>query len=175
MRALIFLRTGIRIPLAHPPSKLGWLRRNEFGFASFSVTRWVVGVDPPRGRCSVATRRAYAASVLLTAPPPVHAHAHTAGGAAAIFSEPVYLAVIAALVLWVTVYLVYKLAMTKRRDYGLPVRRRLMCRKLRVHEDQTADAPFWWTDLQVQRAVRSYWRRTLRSAFAQGSDPATVT
>jgi hypothetical protein len=90
------------------------------------------------------------------------------------FSEPVYLAVIAALVLWVVVYLVYKLAMTARRDYGLPVRRRLMCRRLRVHDDQTADAPFWWTDLQVQRAVRSYWRRTLRSAFPRGGDQATV-
>ena len=135
---------------------------------------WLFGVDPPPGCCSVATRHAYAANVLLTAPPPVHQHAHT-GGNGGLFSEPIYLAVIAALVLWVIVYLVYKLAMTTRRDYGLPVRRRLMCRKLRIHDDQTADAPFWWTDLQVQRAIRSYWRRTLRSAFPQGSDPATVT
>ncbi|MFN2581890.1 MAG: hypothetical protein ABR498_04010 [Candidatus Dormibacteria bacterium] len=88
------------------------------------------------------------------------------------FSELVYLALIAALVVWVIVYLVYKLVMTGKRDFGLPVRRRVFCRKLIVHGDQRADVPFWWTDLQVQRAIRSYWRRSLRSPFDERA-PAT--
>jgi hypothetical protein len=79
------------------------------------------------------------------------------------FGEPVLLALIAALVLWVVVYLLYRVAMTSRRDYGMPIRRRLICTRLRVHSDQSAEVPFWWTDIQVQRAVRAYWRRTLRS------------
>jgi hypothetical protein len=111
--------------------------------------------------------------MILTAPPPVHHHAPTAGSTG-LFSEALYLALIAALVLWVVVYLVYKLAMTSRRDFGLPVRRRMLCRRLRVHSDQRAEVPFWWTDLQVQRAVRSYWRRSLRTPFGQGERaPAT--
>ena len=89
------------------------------------------------------------------------------------FNEVVYLALIAALVVWVIAYLSYKLLMTGRRDFGVPVRRRLFCRRLNVHGDQQADVPFWWTDLQVQRAVRSYWRRTLRSPFGE-QDSAPV-
>ena len=79
------------------------------------------------------------------------------------FSETVYLAIIAALVVWLIVYLAYKLRMTSKRDFGFPVRRRLLCLHLTVHDNQQADVPFWWTDLQVQRAVKSYWRRSLRS------------
>ena len=109
--------------------------------------------------------------MLLTAPA---AHQATSPSSSGPLSEIVYLALIAALVLWVVVYLVYKLAMTGRRDFGLPVRRRLFCRRLNVHDDQVADVPFWWTDLQVQRAVSSYWRRTLRSGFGDtGSVAAT--
>lgn len=89
------------------------------------------------------------------------------------FSETVWLAIIAALVFWVAVYLVYKLRMTAKRDFGLPVRRRIVCRKLTVHDNQRAEVPFWWTDIQVQRAVRSYWRRTLRGP-ATPSDKAAV-
>ena len=103
--------------------------------------------------------------MLLTAAPAQHSTGP--------FSEVVYLALIAALVVWVIVYLVYKLVMTGKRDFGLPVRRRVFCRKLRVHGDQRADVPFWWTDLQVQRAVRSYWRRSLRSPFDSTSPAAT--
>jgi len=101
--------------------------------------------------------------MLLTTSLPVHAV--PAPSQTGPFSEAVYLAVIAALVLWVVVYLTYKLVMTGRKDFGLPVRRRVFCRRLRVHNDQRADVPFWWTDLQVQRAVRTYWRRSLRMPF----------
>lgn len=68
-----------------------------------------------------------------------------------------------ALVGWVILYLVYKFAW--RRDYGLPVRRRLLARKLQVERDQVAFVPFWWSDLQVQRAVNGYWKRTLKRSF----------
>jgi len=88
-------------------------------------------------------------------------------------NDIVFFGLLAILVTWLVVYFVIKVAMTQRRDFGLPVRRRLLCRKLRVHNDQTADVPFWWSDLQVQRAVRTYWRRTLRSPFGeQESTPA---
>lgn len=87
------------------------------------------------------------------------------------FSETVYLALVAALVVWLVVYLAYKVWMTGRRDFGLQVRRRLLARKLTVHDDQHADVPFWWTDLQVQRAVRSHWKRSLRAPLTE-SDTA---
>lgn len=70
---------------------------------------------------------------------------------------------IAALVGWVVLYLVYKFAW--RRDFGLPVRRRLLARRLVVERDQVAFVPFWWSDLQVQRAVNGYWKRTLKRSF----------
>lgn len=88
------------------------------------------------------------------------------------FSETVWLAIIAALVVWVTVYLIYKLRMTAKRDFGMPVRRRILVRKLTVHDDQRAEVPFWWTDLQVQRAVRSHWRRSLREPSPTSTTPA---
>ena len=75
----------------------------------------------------------------------------------------VYLAATAALVCWVVVYLVYKVVMTGRRDFGMPVKRRLLCKHLRVDHDQS-------TDLQVQRAVRAHWRHSLRLPFGAGSD-----
>jgi hypothetical protein len=70
---------------------------------------------------------------------------------------------IAALVGWIVLYLVYKVAW--RRDFGLPVRRRLLARRLVVDRDQIAFVPFWWTDIQVQRAVNGYWKRTLKRSF----------
>ncbi len=82
----------------------------------------------------------------------------------------VYLAATGALVCWVVVYLVYKVVMTGRKDFGMPVRRRLLCRHLRVDHDQSADVPIWWTDLQVQRAVRAHWRHTLRLPFGAATD-----
>ena len=71
------------------------------------------------------------------------------------------------LALWVAGYFLYRMAMTRRKDFGMPVRRRLLCRGLRIERDEVADVPFWWTDLQVQRAVSSYWRHSLRSTFLQ--------
>jgi hypothetical protein len=73
--------------------------------------------------------------------------------------------VIVLLVLWVVAYVLYRIAMTKRKDFGLPVRRRIFCRTLRVQRDEVAEVPFWWTDLQVQHAVSGYWRHSLRSPF----------
>ena len=70
---------------------------------------------------------------------------------------------IVALVGWIILYLAYKFAW--RRDFGLPVRRRLLARRLVVDRDQMAFVPFWWTDLQVQRAVNGYWKRTLKRSF----------
>ena len=68
-----------------------------------------------------------------------------------------------ALVVWVLLYVVYKVAW--RRDYGLPVRRRVATRRLTVERNQVAYVPFWWSDLQVQRALDRYWKRTLRKGF----------
>src|SRR5215471_6030816 len=85
------------------------------------------------------------------------------------FSETVYLAIVAALVVWLVVYLAYKVWMTSRRDFGLPVRRRLLAHKLTVLDNQRADVPFWWTDLQVQHAIRSHWKRSLREPSGSGS------
>jgi hypothetical protein len=76
--------------------------------------------------------------------------------------QPVFLALIIALVMWVVVYMLYKLIMTERKDFGMPVRRRLLCKRLRVDHDRSAEVPFWWTDLQVQLAVRAHWKQTLR-------------
>ena len=76
-------------------------------------------------------------------------------------SRPQY--ALAALLLWVVLYLVYKVAW--RRDFGLPVRRRLAARGLRVERDQVAYVPFWWSDIQVQRALDAHWRRTLKLGF----------
>jgi hypothetical protein len=66
-------------------------------------------------------------------------------------------------VLWILIYVVYKIGW--RRDYGLPVRRRILAHKLVVDRNQVAYVPFWWSDLQVQRALNSYWKRTLRRGF----------
>jgi hypothetical protein len=82
----------------------------------------------------------------------------------------VYLAAIGLLVGLVVAYLVYKIASTGRRDYGLPVKRRLLCTRLRVDSDQSAQVPFWWTERQVQHVMRAHWRHTLRLPLASG-DP----
>ena len=70
---------------------------------------------------------------------------------------------IVALVGWIILYLVYRVGW--RRDFGLPVRRRLLVRRLTVERDQVAFVPFWWSDIQVQRAVNGYWKRTLKRSF----------
>jgi hypothetical protein len=85
-------------------------------------------------------------------------------------SNAVYLAALGALIFWVVVYLVYRVVMTGRKDFGMPVRRRMLCAHMRVDHDQSAEVPFWWTDLQVLHAVRAHWRETLRLPFGSGSD-----
>lgn len=66
---------------------------------------------------------------------------------------------------WMALYLLYKMAW--RRDFGLPVRRRLLVSGLRVEREQLALVPFWWSDIQVQRALDAHWRRTLRRGIEQ--------
>jgi hypothetical protein len=79
-----------------------------------------------------------------------------------------FAAVLAALLLWVVIYLIYKMAF--RADFGLPVRRRLLCNRLTVERDQAASVPLWWSDLQIQRAVRAYWKQSLRSTVGSMPD-----
>jgi hypothetical protein len=96
--------------------------------------------------------------MLLHVAPPDNASSVTGGWVLGDLS----LVAIGVLVCLVLAYTVYKVTLTGRRDYGMPVRRRLLCKHLRVDHDQSAQIPFWWTELQVQRAVRAHWRRTLR-------------
>jgi hypothetical protein len=63
--------------------------------------------------------------MLLHVAPPDDSYAATGGSVLG----DVYLAAIGLLVCLVVVYLVYKIAMTGRRDYGMPVKRRLLCRR----------------------------------------------
>jgi hypothetical protein len=96
------------------------------------------------------------------------AHTKSSGGS---IPGDVYLAATGALVCWVVVYLVYKVVMTGKKDFGMPVKRRLLCKHLRVDHDQSAEVPIWWTDLQVQRAVKAHWRQTLRLPFGTAPEP----
>lgn len=68
---------------------------------------------------------------------------------------------IAVLLGWIALYLLYKVAW--RRDFGMPVRRRLLCTGLHVQRDQVAFVPLWWSDLQIQRAIRNHWKSSLRT------------
>jgi hypothetical protein len=122
----------------------------------------------------MATRRVRftLASMLLAALPHAAGQASPASWTADLvgpLSLTTIVAIVAALLLWIVVYLLYRVVMTRRKDFGIPVRRRLLCRRLRVDRDQTAEAPFWWTDLQIQLAVSNHWRQSLRQAF--GNDP----
>jgi hypothetical protein len=71
--------------------------------------------------------------------------------------------VVVALLCWVVVYFAYKAVW--RRDYGIPVQRRIFRFRLQVDHDQMAYVPFWWSDLQVQRALKAHLRRTMKQAF----------
>ena len=64
------------------------------------------------------------------------------------------------------VYLAYKLAW--HRDFGMPVRRRLLCRSMFIERDRVAFVPVYWSDVQVQRAIRGHWKESLRKGFPQG-------
>jgi len=110
--------------------------------------------------------------MLLAAAAPVHHAAAQTTNTIGPFSVQTLVVIVMALVMWVVVYLLYKFVMTKRKDFGLPVRRRILCRKLRVDRDQSADVPFWWTDLQIQIAVGSHWKQTLRAPLAAGEPHA---
>lgn len=68
--------------------------------------------------------------------------------------------------LCVLIYILYKVFW--RGDYGIPVQRRLMCRSLTVKRDQLAIVPFWWSNLQVQRAINQYWKTTLARGASGG-------
>jgi hypothetical protein len=67
-------------------------------------------------------------------------------------------------------YLAYKLFY--RPDFGMPVRRRILTRGLRVRRDQFAVVPLWWTDLQVQRAISVHWKQSLRDTVTRPVDAA---
>ncbi len=71
-----------------------------------------------------------------------------------------YLIAVAALAFCLLLYALYKLFF--RVDFGVPVRRKLLARKLIVVRDQLAFVPFWWSNVQVQRAISSYWKEKLR-------------
>lgn len=66
---------------------------------------------------------------------------------------------LAALLGWIVLYAIYKVAW--HPDFGMPVRRRIAIRGLVVDRNQVAYVPFWWSNLQVQRAIDNHWRRTL--------------
>jgi hypothetical protein len=73
-------------------------------------------------------------------------------------------AVLAFLLAWIVLYMLYK--MFWRADFGLPVRRRLLCTSMSVQGDQVAFVPLFWSDLQIQRAVTAHWKKSLRSTIA---------
>lgn len=88
--------------------------------------------------------------------------------------------ILASLLGWITIYLIYKIVW--HADFGLPVRRRLLCTRLSVQRDQVAFVPLWWSDLQIQRAVRAHWKHSLRTTVApnpgrarDGEDPVGPT
>lgn len=86
------------------------------------------------------------------------------------------LSLLAVLVAWIVVYLVYK--MFWHADFGLPVRRRLLVRRLSIDRDQVAFVPMWWSDLQIQHAVSVHWRNSLRTTVTgapqrRSGEPAT--
>ena len=64
----------------------------------------------------------------------------------------------------VIIYMVYKFAWP--RDFGLPVRRKLFRVRMKVERNQVAYVPFYWTDIQVQRAIKTHWKQAMRDSFA---------
>jgi hypothetical protein len=76
---------------------------------------------------------------------------------------------IAALAACLVSYLAYKLFY--HPDFGMPVRRRLLARRIRFRRDQFADVPMWWSDLQVERAIRGHWRQALRETVIRPGPP----
>jgi len=58
-----------------------------------------------------------------------------------------------------------------RRDFGMPVERRITVRRLVVERNQVAYVPLWWSDLQIQRAIDRHFRQTLQRGFERGGLP----
>ena len=73
---------------------------------------------------------------------------------------------VVALLGWIVLYLVYKVAW--RRDFGMPVERRLTVRRLVVERNQVAYVPLWWSDLQIQRAIDRHFRESMQRGFEKG-------
>lgn len=67
---------------------------------------------------------------------------------------------VAGLIACLILYLAYKVLY--RPDFGIPVRRKLVSAGLRVRRDQLAEVPLWWSNIQVQRAIRTHWKESLR-------------
>jgi hypothetical protein len=73
----------------------------------------------------------------------------------------------AALACCLVAYLAYKVFY--RPDFGMPVRRRILAMHIRFRRDQLADVPVWWSNLQVQRAIRGHWKQSLRDTVIRPS------
>jgi hypothetical protein len=71
-----------------------------------------------------------------------------------------WLAVIVSVALLIVLYMVYRIIW--HPDFGLMVKRRAFRLHLRVERDQTAYVPFWWSNLQVRRALDRHWNSELR-------------
>ncbi|MGD0834251.1 MAG: hypothetical protein ABSA40_07490 [Candidatus Dormibacteria bacterium] len=67
---------------------------------------------------------------------------------------------VATLLAFLALYLAYRVLY--RPDFGMPVRRRLLVRGFRMRREEFAEVPIWWSALQVERAVRSHWKASLR-------------
>jgi hypothetical protein len=63
----------------------------------------------------------------------------------------------------ILLYLAYKIFY--KPDFGLPVRRRVFCSHMRVDRDQVAYVPIWWSNLQVQGAIKKHWKQSLEQTF----------
>jgi hypothetical protein len=76
---------------------------------------------------------------------------------------------IAGLLAFLALYLAYKVLY--RPDFGMPVRRRLLVRGLRIRREEFAEAPIWWSTIQVERAVRTHWKASLRLTVERPERP----
>ena len=66
----------------------------------------------------------------------------------------------AMLIVALLVYLGYKILW--HPDFGMPVHRKVFLKGMRVKRDQLCEVPIWWSNIQVQRAVKAHWKQALR-------------
>ena len=66
----------------------------------------------------------------------------------------------AMLIVALLVYLGYKILW--HPDFGMPVQRKVFLKGMRVKRDQLCEVPIWWSNIQVQRAIKAHWKQTLR-------------